>query len=637
MKTNRSNPGPAAGARAAMPAKRSASAALAALLALQAVQAGAAAPGETISGFAVGPVTLSCRERNGWDVRFRRESPEPGVEYAVVEMTRGTPAAPAPFDLSFDFPKKDVVGLWKPDSPRSGFPMYWNPARMPKIANVDFRRYLPLFACYGSGGGNRAAFALSESSRPVAVCGGIREEDARLYFAFRLNGTSAAPATNFAARLRIDTRDVFWSDAVSEAAAWMAGASGRVPARAPDAAFAPLYSTWYNFHQDVRQDEIERECALASKMGMKTVIVDDGWQTDDTNRGYRFCGDWRASPRRFPDFKAHVARVHAMGMKYMLWYSVPFIGDSSDAKKRFKGKFLSHDKTLRTSVLDPRFPEVREYLISTYEKAVKEWDIDGFKLDFIDRFNAPPLPEGAPSGGRDFRSVTDATERLLSDIYKRLSAIKKDILVEYRQPYVGPSIRAGANMLRVGDCPADMQANRIGIVNLRLTSGGTAVHSDMLEWHPSETPEAAAKNVLSVMFATVQYSMKLSGVDGRHAAMIEHWCRFGAQHAPALQRGRFRAYHPELSYPLLAGESAPERIFGVYAPETTVATGALDRKVFILNATDAESLAVEIPAGAEAVSYDTFGRRVGSRAYGAGLHRMAVPRSGYIEIAPLEK
>lgn len=588
----------------------------------------------TLGGFAVGDIKLMCRQRNGWRVDFRREADADGVEYAVVEMHRDKPAFPAAFNLSFNFPKRDIVAAWRPWNEAAIFGMYWNPRNLPSAGRTDFRRWMPLYACYGSGGRNRMTFASSESAEPITIKAGIREEDNRLYFSFHFYDNQIAERTHLTARLRIDARGVFWSDAVSEAAEWMTAVSGRTPAVAPAAAFAPLYSTWYCFHQDVHQDAIERECAIASKMGMKTIIVDDGWQTDDTNRGYAYCGDWNVSSNRFPDIKAHVARVQAMGMKYMLWYSVPFMGEKSVNLERFKGKVLYHDKGLGTYCLDPRFPEVREFLISTYERALREWNIDGVKLDFIDsisiRGKDPAVAEGFK--GRDIKSVEQATERLISDVYKRLSAIKKDVLVEFRQAYIGPLIRTAANMLRVGDCPADMRVNRRGIVNLRLTSGRTAVHADMLEWHPSDTPEAAAKSVLSVMFATVQYSMKLAGLNKRHLDMIAHWSRFGAEHLEALQRGRFRAHHPELAYPLLEGESGAERIFGVYAAEIAVKSGDLDKPVYVLNATDADSLVVEIPSCAVVDAYDTYGAKASSRRYEAGCRRMAVPPSGYLVI-----
>lgn len=605
----------------------------AAIAALAAGAVAEEAPDIVLGGFSVGDVKLMCRQRHGWKVDFRREADASGVEYAVVEMTReGGEEFPAPFNLSFNFAKRDTVAAWRPWSESSVFTMYWDPANLPGAGTTDFRKWLPLYACYSPGGRNRTTFAASETAEPLTIRAGIREEDNRLYFAFHFYDVRVAKRRHLVAKLRIDPRDMFWADAVREAADWMTAVSGRRPARVPDAAFAPLYSTWYSFHQDVHQDVIERECALASKMGMGTIIVDDGWQTDDTNRGYAFCGDWRESKNRFPDLKAHVAKVHAMGMKYMLWYSVAWIGDKSAAYERFKGKYLYHNNHLKAYCIDPRFPEVREYLISTYERALRDWDIDGLKLDFIDSISVqgrdPAIAEGYR--GRDMKSVTEATERLISDTYKRLSAIKPDVLVEFRQAYIGPSIRTAANMLRVSDCPADMQRNRRGIVNLRLTSGGTAVHADPLEWHPSDTPEAAAKNVLNVMFSTVQYSMKFAGLDKRHVDMIAHWSRFGAAHIDALQRGRFKPYHPELAYPLIEGESDAERIFGVYAEEMSVKTGALDRPVYILNATDADSLVVEIPAKANVTAYDTYGAEKGTRVYEAGCHRMSVPPSGYL-------
>lgn len=592
------------------------------------------APDVVRKGFSVGPIQLMCRRPNGWKVDFRRETDAAGIEYACVEMVRETPDYPAAFNLSFNFPKRDTVAAWRPWSARTGFGMYWNLDWLPPAGTTEFCRWLPLYACYSSGGRNRITFAASESAEPLTIKAGIREEDNRLYFSFHFYDRQLTKRTRVTAKLRLDARDLFWSDAVAEAADWMTDVSGMKPASVPDAAFAPLYSTWYGFHQDVYQDVIERECAVASKMGMKTIIVDDGWQTDDTNRGYAFCGDWRMSPRRFPDFKAHVARVHKMGMKYLLWYAVPWMGEKSANLAKFRDKVLYHNRTLKAYCLDPRFPEVREFLVSLYVRALQEWDIDGFKLDFIDSFH---FSHGDPAvkenyRGRDIRSLIEAVQRLMSDIYTRLSAIKPDVLIEFRQAYIGPSIRLAGNMLRVADCPADMHVNRSGIVNLRLTSGKTAVHADPLEWHPTDTPEAAAKNVLCALFATVQYSMKLASLDARHVEMIAHWSRFGAAHVDALQRGRFRAYHPELAYPLLEGESDAERIFGVYAAETAVSSGPLDKPVYVLNATDASSLIVELPSAATVESYDTYGAKRGRSTVAAGCRRLTVPPSGYLLI-----
>ena len=209
---------------------------------------------------------------------------------------------------------------------------------------------------------------------------------------------------------------------------------------------------------------------------MKTMILDDGWQKVDSRTFYSATGDWMPVTNRFPNMKAHVAAVHKAGLKYMLWLAVPFMGDEAKNYPKFKGMMLRGGDT---GVLDPRFPEVREYLISTYERVVGEWDFDGVKLDFIDNF---VLPKNDPAlkdnyAGRDYRSLPDAVNRLMKDVLARLKKIKPDVLVEFRQHYMGTAILQYGNMMRCADCPADPTANRKRVCDLRLTSGGIAVHS----------------------------------------------------------------------------------------------------------------------------------------------------------------
>ena len=179
-------------------------------------------------------------------------------------------------------------------------------------------------------------------------------------------------------------------------------------------------------------------------------------------------------------------------MKLMLWYSVPFVGEYSKAIERFRGKTLSCHNNAYT--FDPRYPEVREYLVSIYVKALKDWNLDGFKLDFIDSFRmAPSTP--AYKDGMDYSVLEDAVRALMIEVRDALTAIKPEILIEFRQSYIGPVMREFGNMLRVGDCPNTTSTNRIGMVDLRLTSGDTAVHSDMLMWHSDDRVENAVMQI----------------------------------------------------------------------------------------------------------------------------------------------
>lgn len=126
--------------------------------------------------------------------------------------------------------------------------------------------------------------------------------------------------------------------------------------------------------------------------------------------------------------------------------------------------------------------------------------LDGLKLDFIDSFTLTPKSVESDSR-RDIVSLEDAVDTLMSGIMTRLRAIKPDIMIEFRQTYVGPLQYAEhGNMLRVGDCPADPLKNRSDIVNLRLTSGKTPCHSDMLMWNVDSHVEIAALQICSVLY-----------------------------------------------------------------------------------------------------------------------------------------
>ncbi|MGN0191476.1 MAG: glycoside hydrolase family 36 protein, partial [Candidatus Cryptobacteroides sp.] len=316
-----------------------------------------------------------------------------------------------------------------------------------------------------------------------------------------------------------------------------------------------------------------------------------------TQKGYSWCGDWKPAVSKFPDMAAHVAQVHKLGMKYMVWYSVPFVGKNSEAYGIFKGKFLRDDGN--TAILDPRFPDVRDHLIGIYVKALKDWDLDGFKLDFIDEFKFkgkdPALDDGY--AGRDILNVSEAVNVLMKDVSSTLHSIKPDILLEFRQAYIGPAIRQYGNMFRAADCPGNAADNRVRIANLRLIAGGTAVHSDMLEWHLAETPENVGRTIISSIFGVIQYSVMLETLPQEQADMVRMWLDFAREHRETLLKGRFRPRHPELRYPVIEAESGTERIVAVFQDNAVIDRGDRSKKLYVLNASGSPKVRIEQPNG----------------------------------------
>ena len=576
----------------------------------------------------VGEVTISS-ESDAWSVDAKIES-KGQQEYLTIELKASQAMTPPKFEVAFRTPQLDAHHVWHSgNTDRARIQPDWRKGYHSSLAED-----MPLYSFINTNNQNRLTVATGEALRRVEAVMGLREEGAVLQGRLTYFVEPEAPILHYKTTILLDKRDIFWADAVREASEWIESQNNFKMCRVPDAAFEPLYSSWYQFHQQITDAEIEAECREAVKLGMKTIIVDDGWQTADNNRGYAYCGDWKVAPVRIKDMAAHVKRVQDIGMKYMLWYSVPFIGRYSDAWSRFEGKFL-YMRNKNVGVLDPRFPEVREYICSTYETALKEWKLDGFKLDFIDSFKIkdrdPAVAEGY--AGRDIKSVSEAVDVLMIEVKNRLQAINPDILIEFRQNYVGTAIRQYGNMLRARDCPGDMQCNRIRTTNLRLISGNAAVHADMLEWNIVEKPEVAARHILSALYSVVQYSVMLREIPKEQFAMVKHWIAFSQEHRKTLLHSDFRPYNPEACFPILEAESADERIITAYQEGVVVDGGKADRTTYVINATGVERLVVELAAKPKRVEYyDTYGNKVAGTKLVKGLQNVDIPISGYVKL-----
>ena len=605
------------------------------ILLLAVAAAGTAAAANAISPYnAVRAPEISCDQPSTWRFETSSET-DSGRTVFTVRMKSPTPATPPEFDVFFTESGADVHNVWVPyygESERNRlYCVEWGSVRYTSELGQNY----PIACAFNEASESRLTVAASECLRLVRYGITCHSTDALLEGRFRFFSRAEAPRTEYEAKILIDRRrGVFFGDAIADATRWIERTAGLRPCRVPEAAFDPLYSSWYAFWQDVHDKELEEEARMAAALGMKTMILDDGWQKESSKSYYSATGDWMPVASRFPDFRGHVDKVHAAGLKYMLWLSVPFVGNESKAFKRFEGKFLPGDGDVR--ILDPRFPEVRQYLVDTYVRCVRDWDFDGLKLDFIDSIVLDGADPAEKDGwaGRDVRTVPEAVDRLMKEVYAALTSVKPDVLIEFRQKYTGPAIRQYGNMLRAADCPCDLVGNRRRIADLRLASGGTAVHSDMLVWSRDDTPEDAARSILSAIFGVVQYSMRLATIPPPQKDAIRHWIAFSQEHRETLLKGRFRPYNPELMYPLIEAEGERERIFAVYSPGQLVLLPA-DKTAYVINATKSAQIAVRQKKTPKSVEvFDTLGKQVlvNPPASMDGCTQFCIPASGYARL-----
>ena len=580
---------------------------------------------------------VTCDDWRGWTHSIQTMK-DGGRETVTIRMTSPTNAMPPQFGVQLRVPGAGVQNVWTADYLKSDgqhlWPQLWWEDRSTYESQLAVNS--PIAVGYDSNGASPVALACSEASDRLLF--GLYADDRTCEMVGRCEFFTqpGAAIREYAATILLDRRGRSFCDTVRDCSIWVAEQNGFVPADVPGAAYEPLYSTWYAYLQDVSSGELEKEARLAAALGMRTMILDAGWHTEKSASLFSATGDWMPDASRFPDFKAHVDAVHKAGLKYMLWLSVPYVGDESKAWERFKGKLLyAHGKKSpgRVGVLDPRFSDVREYLISTYERVVGEWGFDGVKLDFIDQFKLvgkdPALEDGY--AGRDYRSVPEAVNRLMKDVLARLKRINPDVLVEFRQAYMGPAILQYGNMMRAADCPSDPCANRKRICDLRLTSGKAAVHSDMLVWSRDESPEGAAFPILNALFSTIQYSMVLANLPSDHAEVIRHWIAFTSTHREALLKGAFRQHHPESGYSWIEGESEAERIVTVHQAEVCVPVDVRAKPSYVVNVTGEAGVLVELASPCRIESFDVLGRPDGgSERLDSGLHRIFVKAAGYV-------
>ena len=382
----------------------------------------------------------------------------------------------------------------------------------------------PLHALVGKNDGNRCCIAVSDCKTPICIGTGVHEEDGTVRVEIEFFTDRMSPMTEYAAQIRIDCRAIRADRAIADVRTWWT-ACGYVSAPCPTCAALPMYSTWYSMHQHVTDEAILRQCRIAKSMGMETVIIDDGWQTEDGKRGYAYCGDWQVCTSKLGDFAALVRELHGIGVKTVVWFSVPYVGKNAAAVEWCKDKSLYYDARAEAYVLDPRFKEVRDYLTGTYADFVRKYDIDGFKLDFVDSFRLSEQ-SSVDYGNMDIVLLDEAVGVLMRDVSSTLRAVKPDIMIEYRQSYIGAVMQTCGNMLRVGDCPGNAFVNKVGSIGLRLMTDTCAVHADPILWHCAESAENAALQLNHTLFAVPQISVDLSALPAEHERMLRHYLAY---------------------------------------------------------------------------------------------------------------
>ena len=167
----------------------------------------------------------------------------------------------------------------------------------------------------------------------------------------------------------------------------------------PEVLRDPIWTTWARYHKKVDQGKVLRYAREICDRGLGRSVmeIDDMWQT-------RY-GDLAFNRKKFPDPKAMVNELHALGFRVTLWvmpfaeehseafrFGAPrgyFIRGSGVAAKRREGRADPHGRghffnwwnQPRVAALDVTNPEAVAWFVGRLKALQAEVGVDGFKFD----------------------------------------------------------------------------------------------------------------------------------------------------------------------------------------------------------------------------------------------------------------
>lgn len=155
----------------------------------------------------------------------------------------------------------------------------------------------------------------------------------------------------------------------------------------PDTLFftMPQYNTWIELMYNQNQADILRYAHAVIDNGFPAgvLMIDDNWQ--------RYYGNFDFKAERFPDPKAMMDELHALGFKVMVWIC-PFVSPDSPEFRALEAKgYLLRNPDGGTAILnwwngysacyDLTNPEAADYFVQVLKQAQENYGIDGFKFD----------------------------------------------------------------------------------------------------------------------------------------------------------------------------------------------------------------------------------------------------------------
>lgn len=487
--------------------------------------------------------------------------------------------------MRFSVPILDMHGYWVPESRTPSTKIVW--VIESKSAG---QRAFPFIAFFNSRQINRLSAGLTNLTDDARILAKMNQE--KCTYDITIEVALGKDSQDF--ELIIDQRPQVWTDSLAD---WRKALALPLP-EFPEGAWEPVFCTWYAVHAAVTQDWVEKNAEVASRLGFRTLIIDDGWCFDVMKRvspetistWYEMIGDWFLSEKKFPDFENHRKRVQAMGMKYLLWVAPFLIGAKSELYKQL-ADIVKPEYHEGCYTFDSSRKEAAKLLLGKMKHVIQDYGLDGLKVDFLD-YIFPNMEE--PRG--------EDTTHFIQELARTIREVKKDALIEFRQAYATPGMLAYGTQFRAGDVPFDFIDNFHRLAQIRISVGdGVPVHADPAYWHPQESPENISRHMIASLAGVPMLSMDLLAISETEQKIIRHWLGFYQAHRETFNYGKWDVtYHQSgTAYAMVSNEK--ESIIILHdSARIGEALAKAAKHVFVLNLSPDE-----LPlAGAKTADYE---------------------------------
>lgn len=491
--------------------------------------------------------------------------------------------------MEYFVPLLDLQYVWSPSSDGVLFlKNEWDQGM-----KIRLNQSMPVFCLLNQRNESLFSIAVNELMNELEVTIGVHEESASV----KIKIETMIPIEDYHLSLSLIENKAAWFEVVQQQVNWLYQVNEIKPKQSPQSSYEPVLSTWYSFHQSVDDESIVDEAKKYKKLGANTIILDDGWQTDDGNRRYAYAGDWEVSANKFPDFSNHVKKVQELDMNYLLWVSLPYLGNKSAKWHIFENDFLYYDEFQKAGILDIRKKNVQTYLLETIDMLQTKYVLNGLKIDFLETFFSESISSYEIS--LSLVSFFKALENQLGN--------ESTFLIEFRQDYINPIMMQFCNIIRAKDCPNNYVLNRVRTIDLRLSCPYTAIHSDMVMWNKNEVIEDAALHLINTLFSVPQLSMKYDELSMKEIKMVEFWLSFMTKYQTVLLKSSFEPLYPQDGYSVVRSYDTDLSIVAVFGEDKLLNSSKHPKQIFV-NATKVDKLVIRLPKGKyQTRTYDCLG------------------------------